>query len=207
GAAALRSRSRARGPARHPGRGHHRQRDDAQPPRAAAEGAGAGKPGAMRAPAQTDCAGPGPGTPLGRVRCPARVPGGLRLGPRGRFQAPALHREPVRPKESVKEYGMPERDGSRGNRGAGWSRFSRTASFWLLVILIPVLIIQVLSPRKQESIELNYSQFVAQLDAGNVTKVTITEGQRIEGTLETPVMAEGHAVRNFRTLLPIRDSE
>ena len=102
---------------------------------------------------------------------------------------------------------MPERDGGRGNRGAGWSRFSRTASFWLLVILIPVLIIQVLSPRKQESVPLNYSQFMAQLDAGNVTKVTITEGQRIEGTLETPVMAEGRAVRNFRTLLPIRDSE
>src|SRR5690606_4880574 len=153
--------------------------------------------------------GPGPGAALGRVRCAARVPGGLRAGSRRGFQAPALHRESVRPKESVKEHRMPERDGSRGNRGSRWVRLSRTASFWILVFLIPILIIQVLSPRRDDAIELSYSQFVEQLDAGNVAKVTITDGQRVEGTLGTPVMSEadGRPVRNFHTLLPIRDSE
>src|SRR5690606_5147028 len=117
------------------------------------------------------------------LRCATRVPGGLRPGSRRGFQAPALHRESVTPKESVKEHRMPERDGSRGNRGSRWSRLSKTASFWILVFLVPVLIVQVLSPRNEESVELSYSQFVAQLDAGNVAKVTITEGQRVKGTL------------------------
>ena len=104
---------------------------------------------------------------------------------------------------------MPERDGSRGNRGSRWARLSRTASFWILVFLVPILIIQVLSPRRDDSVELSYSQFIEQLDAGNVARVTITEGQRVEGVLSTPVMSEtaGRPVRNFYTLLPIKDSE
>src|SRR5690606_20494320 len=112
-------------------------------------------------------------------------------------------------KESVKEHRMPERDGSRGNRGSRWARLSRTASFWILVFLVPILIIQVLSPRRDDSVELSYSQFIEQLDAGNVARVTITEGQRVEGVLSTPVMSEtaGRPVRNFYTLLPIKDSE
>jgi len=104
---------------------------------------------------------------------------------------------------------MPERDGSRGNRGSRWVRLSRTASFWILVFLVPILIIQVLSPRRDDSVKLNYSQFLEQLDAGNVAKVTITEGKRIEGTLVTPIMSEadGRPVRNFWLLAPMRDSE
>src|SRR5688572_33272543 len=37
-----------------------------------------------------------------------------------------------------------------------FSRFSKTASFWLLIFLIPVLIIQFASPNRKELQELKY---------------------------------------------------
>jgi len=93
-----------------------------------------------------------------------------------------------------------------GNGGGRWSRLSRTLSFWLLVILVPLLILQIASPRQQESAEFNYSQFRAQLESGNVARVTIIEGKRLEGELRRPVTEDGREVDEFRTLLPIQDS-
>ena len=105
---------------------------------------------------------------------------------------------------------MQDRDNERGKgQGPGrFSRFSRTASFWILIVLIPLLIINVFSPRRQDSAELPYMpDFRQQLDAGNVQEVKIIEGQKIEGTLRVPISRDNKTVREFRTHLPIANSE
>ncbi len=108
---------------------------------------------------------------------------------------------------------MPDRDGNRGKKlppgggGGRWAKVTKTASFWVLVILIPILIIQVLSPKRDQQVELSFTQFSEQLQGENVQDATVIDGKRVEGKLRTPVTVDGHKSRDFWTLLPIKDSE
>ncbi|MBI4410757.1 MAG: ATP-dependent metallopeptidase FtsH/Yme1/Tma family protein [Gemmatimonadetes bacterium] len=102
---------------------------------------------------------------------------------------------------------MPEPQGNRPVRTGRFGRLSRTASFWILVFLIPVLILQFLNPGREEPAELTYSQFLEQLAQGNLLDVTIIEGKQIEGELKNAVTVQDRKAKRFRTLLPIKDSE
>jgi cell division protease FtsH len=95
------------------------------------------------------------------------------------------------------------------DRTTRWTRFSRAAAFWVLIILIPLLIVNVFSRPNQEKAELTYTQYQEQLAAGNIQEVTIIDGKMIEGKLNAPIPAAGRdrAVREFSTMLPIKDSE
>jgi len=100
-----------------------------------------------------------------------------------------------------RDKGKPGRDSSR------FTRFSRGASFWILIFLIPLFIINVLSSRRTDATELTYTEFDEQLKNGNIAEVTITDGERIDGKLRAPIPREDSQVLEFWTLLPIRDSE
>lgn len=102
---------------------------------------------------------------------------------------------------------MAKRNGKREDRGHRWTRLSRTASFWLLIFLIPILVLQWMNRPQDDAAELTYSRFETQLDNGNIREVTLIEGQRVEGTLRTPIAVEDRQVRQFWTLLPIQHSE
>jgi cell division protease FtsH len=102
---------------------------------------------------------------------------------------------------------MQERDNKQDPKATGWSRFSKTASFWILIIATAFLITQVFSPGRQQPEELTFTEFGRQLDAGNVAEVTVIDGRRLEGELRQPVPKEQRSVQEFFTLLPIRDSE
>src|SRR5688500_17194455 len=88
-----------------------------------------------------------------------------------------------------------------------FSRFSKTASFWLLIFLIPVLIIQFASPNRKELQELKYSAFDAERQRKNVAEVTDIEGKRLEGKLREAATVENKKVTEFWTLLPTKDSD
>ncbi|HUP90085.1 MAG TPA: ATP-dependent zinc metalloprotease FtsH [Longimicrobiales bacterium] len=88
-----------------------------------------------------------------------------------------------------------------------WTRYSRTASFWLLMFLIPVLIIQFASPNRKEAQELSYSAFRTEVQRNNVANVTIMDGKLVEGKLREPVTLKDKKISEFRTLLPFKDSD
>ncbi len=97
------------------------------------------------------------------------------------------------------------------NQPAGpsrWARMSKSLAFWALLILVPLIVIQMFSPRKKVH-ELTYTEFIRQLESDNVLKVTVIEGQQLQGELKGPIAApsSGETIREFWTLLPIRDSE
>jgi cell division protease FtsH len=103
---------------------------------------------------------------------------------------------------------MQERNNENEPKTNKWGRFSRTASFWILIVMTALLITQVFSPRRQQAAELTYTpEFVRQLDAGNIDSLTVIDGKRLEGTLRQPITVEQRPVTEFWTLLPIRDSE
>ncbi|HUG40453.1 MAG TPA: ATP-dependent zinc metalloprotease FtsH [Longimicrobiales bacterium] len=94
------------------------------------------------------------------------------------------------------------------DEGSGrWARNSRTLSFWVLFVLVSILLVQILGPRQREAADLTYSEFLAQLEQDNVSKVTIIEGKRLEGELRTAVASHRGEATTFVTLLPVRDSE
>ena len=63
-----------------------------------------------------------------------------------------------------------------------WARMLRTLSFWALVIVGSIALVQFASTRRQEAAEISYSEFVEEFESGNVAAVEITERQRIRGT-------------------------
>jgi len=82
---------------------------------------------------------------------------------------------------------MPDKDNPRGNRDASrFGRFSRTASFWILIFLIPLLIINTLTNKRQNAEELTYTAFREQLRNDNIQKVTAADVQKAAATYIQP---------------------
>ncbi|MDP2471826.1 MAG: ATP-dependent zinc metalloprotease FtsH [Candidatus Palauibacterales bacterium] len=94
-----------------------------------------------------------------------------------------------------------------GNKDQKAGRFLRTASFWALVILIPLAIFQVMETSRQLQKELTYTEFREQLDGDNIKSATFTEGRKIEGELRTPMQVDGQPIDQFHTLLPTEASQ
>jgi hypothetical protein len=101
---------------------------------------------------------------------------------------------------------MSEREGP-GSKRPRWGRLSRTLSFWLLVLLVPAFLLQVVGPRQEQATELTYTQFSAQIERDNIAEVTFIEGRRVEGTLRSTTQVDGEPVNKFLARLPIENDE
>ncbi len=91
----------------------------------------------------------------------------------------------------------------------GWMQSSRTLSFWVLLVLVSVLLVQLFTPQQPAAAELGYTEFLQQLGAGNVEAVTIIGGKKIEGEFGAPIqVGDGPArAERFTMTLPTRDPE
>ena len=86
--------------------------------------------------------------------------------------------------------------------GSKMTRVSRTGAFWLLLVLMAALLVQLMRGQEQAAIDFTYTEFRTQLDADNILEVTVVESRRIEGELRAPRMEEGREFQNFTTMLP-----
>jgi cell division protease FtsH len=103
---------------------------------------------------------------------------------------------------------MAERPSNGRKQPPRMGRFSRTASLWLLVFLLPLLLIRMMGQQEQPYETLDYSAFNQQLERGNVDRVEVIEGRVVEGQLRAAIAGEsGAELTHFRTTLPVRDSE
>jgi cell division protease FtsH len=82
-----------------------------------------------------------------------------------------------------------------------WGRFSKVASLWVLVFLVPLLLFRMMETEEQGT-ELTYTEFLREIERGNVESVVVVEGAAIEGELTAPIPGEQGPVSSFRTLLP-----
>ncbi len=88
-----------------------------------------------------------------------------------------------------------------------WGRLSKTAAFWMIVILIPVVLIELTSSRAADAPEIVYNDFMRELQRSNVNQVEILDGQEVHGDFKTPVRVSGHEAMKFTMLLPFPSSE
>ena len=86
--------------------------------------------------------------------------------------------------------------------GSKMTRVSRTGAFWLLLVLMAALLVQLMRGQEQAAIDFTYTEFKTQLDADNILEVTVVESRRIEGELRAPRMEDGREFQNFTTMLP-----
>src|SRR5213595_579092 len=87
-------------------------------------------------------------------------------------------------------------------REFNWARMLRTLSFWALLIVGTIALVQLASSRRREEAEINYSQFMEELNAGNIAAVEIAERQKVRGTFQHPVVVKRQTVERFNVLLP-----
>ncbi len=88
----------------------------------------------------------------------------------------------------------------------GFGKFSRTLSFWLIAFLIPIVLIQYAMKGSEAVVEVDASVYYQQLDAGNISKVTVIGGKEIVGEFRNRFLVRGREVKGFKTLLPIANN-
>jgi cell division protease FtsH len=101
------------------------------------------------------------------------------------------------------------------SKGSRWGRYSRMASFWVFLFLLPVLILNLMGSRERGVEELTYSQFKRELTRGNVVEAVVSNADRtqtVSGRLRNAISVPTQAgqprqVDRFSTRLPIADSE
>src|SRR5690349_16110760 len=87
-------------------------------------------------------------------------------------------------------------------REFNWARMLRTLSFWALLIVGTIALVQLASSRRREEAEITYTQFNDELNAGNISSVEIAERQKVRGTFQRPVVVKRQTVERFNVLLP-----
>jgi cell division protease FtsH len=101
---------------------------------------------------------------------------------------------------------MADRLPSRPPR-TNWGNLSKNLALWLLVGLLALALFQMMSRQRNPTQEFSYTEFSRQLDQGNVARVEIYDGKRLEGDFRTPVTQEGRNAKSFQVLLPVANSE
>lgn len=81
-----------------------------------------------------------------------------------------------------------------------WGRFSKTLSFWILVILIPVALLSYGNGREPQTAEIDYSAYRQQLAAGNIKTATFTENV-LNGQFNQEVRVGNRPTKRFTVRL------
>src|SRR3954449_4232987 len=88
-----------------------------------------------------------------------------------------------------------------------WGNLSKNLALWLLVGLLALALFQMMSRQRNPTQEFSYTEFSKQLDQGNVARVEVFDGKRLEGDFKSPVTQDGRSAKSFQVLLPVANSE
>ena len=98
-------------------------------------------------------------------------------------------------------------DSPRRPPRTNWGNLSKNLALWLLVGLLALALFQMMSRQRNPTQEFSYTEFSRQLDQGNVARVEVFDGKRLEGDFRTPVTQDGRTAKSFTVLLPVANSE
>src|SRR5919202_6042744 len=96
---------------------------------------------------------------------------------------------------------MPERMPPQ-KKDFNWGKFSKTLAFWILIILIPVAFIQLSRGGAEQTPTISYTRYAQEVDANNVSKITVQSGRRVTGEFRQRVSVDGRDAQKFTLLLP-----
>src|SRR5256885_8091324 len=87
-------------------------------------------------------------------------------------------------------------------REFNWAQMLRTLSFWALLIVGSIALVKFAAGRRQEAVDISYSEFSEQLEQSNVAAIEITERQQIKGDFRHAIPEGRRSAEHFTTLLP-----
>ena len=102
---------------------------------------------------------------------------------------------------------MSPKNGNKNNKGFNWGRFSKTLSFWVFILLIPVVLIQLAGPRSEATTDINYTEYKTQLAKDNIKDVTVSAGKNITGTFRQATVIGQKTAKRFSLQLPVANSQ
>src|SRR3982751_453353 len=102
---------------------------------------------------------------------------------------------------------MPVTIPPKNKKDFSWGRFSKTLSFWILILLVPVALIQLSSARAESAPQITYTRYREELAGNNISKVTIQAGKVVRGEFRNRVAVNNRDVKRFTTQLPMENSE
>ena len=105
---------------------------------------------------------------------------------------------------------MSERSPNRGPGQTRWARLSRSLAFWALILLVPLMVLKLAGSGGEQRAELSYTDFICELEANNLLRVSIIDGQQLEGELRSSsscATVDTGGSRDFWTKLPFPDGE
>ncbi len=88
-----------------------------------------------------------------------------------------------------------------------WGKFSKTLSFWVLITLLAGTLFTYTSGSKDAAQAINYTDYRAQLDAGNVKSATFQDGTSLLGELKSPISVNRRPVTRFKLDFPVKNSD
>jgi cell division protease FtsH len=103
-------------------------------------------------------------------------------------------------------------DREKGSPAASrWGRITRTVSFWVLIILVPITLLQLTGARERPRELLEYWRFRQEVARGNVKDAAFVDGTVVEGALRAPITVlhgtEQRQAELYRTRLPTKDPQ
>jgi cell division protease FtsH len=117
----------------------------------------------------------------------------------------------LRDKENQKQL-PPRRRVGGSRRGVPLSpvRPFRTLAFWIMLILLTVLLFEFYVSAKPKEVEISYSRFFKEINAGNIALVTIS-GKQVRGEVKTQAVTDYRGrkltFKNFKVWLPTEDAD
>ncbi len=109
-----------------------------------------------------------------------------------------------------------KRKGDSGGSGPNkkpevpWKKTSRTLAFWIALILLSVLFVQLYYGGREELVKIDYTDFINQVEDGNVKRVQFIE-RDIEGEFNQPYtkLVDGRrgTYTKFKSYLPFDDPD
>jgi cell division protease FtsH len=90
-------------------------------------------------------------------------------------------------------------------RDFNWGRFSKTLSFWILLILIPIIFIRLSGASQEKAPEIDYTTYRQELNNDNIAAVTIRDGKNMTGEFRHRVRVKDREARKFSVRLPMKD--
>ncbi len=85
-------------------------------------------------------------------------------------------------------------------REFNWGRTLRTLSFWALLIVGTIALVQVASKGRREEAEIDITQFRQELETGNIASVEVAD-KKVRGAFKRPVTVKRLTVERFNLLL------
>ncbi|MEK7402024.1 MAG: ATP-dependent zinc metalloprotease FtsH [Gemmatimonadota bacterium] len=87
-------------------------------------------------------------------------------------------------------------------------KWSKTFAFWILLLLVPVALLQIVGARGEQAPKISYApQYIGELERDNIKSVVIQSGKYVQGEFRSRVSVNGKDVKKFNTNFPAENSE